>query len=533
MQLQFAPLDWWIFGGYFALISVFAWQLSRRPSGNTRDYFLAGNAMPTWVVAVSVLATTQSAATFLGGPDMGYRGNLAYISTNIGAIIAALFVAYKLIPMFYQRNLATSYELLEHRFGEKAKQQAGFAYLFGRVFASGARLYMAAIAVSMILFGNIEPGSVIGGIAVLCAVGLGYTFVGGVRAVIWSDLIQCIVYIAAGIAVAGYLLYSIPADFSEIVAVLENPAPGEGSKLALFDTTLSLGSAHPFNLLAVFTGFVLLNIAAYGLDQDMTQRLLSCKDSSAAAKSAIGSILMVIPVMLLFMLIGSLLYVFYQRPDLMSGASGGEVVQSFSGEKITIFMYYVLNEMPAGLRGLVTAGVIAAALSTLNSGLNSMSSVLIQDFYRPLRESRGDKLPEHHYVNAGRAGMLLFALLLGGMAILCYFWQKFSDMPLLAFALSVMVFSYSGLLGVYFTALFTKRGNATSVPLALIAGFVATFAMQPYTLSSLSGIFPSLAEVDIAFPFQLCIGTLIAFGVCFAGSSCKVEDTNEACGATA
>lgn len=519
MNTQFTSVDWLVFIAYFAVIAYTGWHFSRAKVTNTRDYFLGGNKMPMWVVAVSVLATSQSAATFLGGPEQGYRGNLTYLATNIGGFAAALFVAWVLVPRFYQYRVSTVYELLSVRFGDTSKKLAGSMYLVGRVFASGARLYMAAIAVAMILFNNIEPGSVITSVVILTAVGLAYTYMGGIRSVIWSDLIQLIVYVGAALSVIIYLLMMIPADMGQIVSALQNPLDGSGSKLTVLDFTLDFSPAGTFSFWASISGFLLLNIAAFGMDQDMTQRVLTCKDAKEGSKAMVSSILISIPVVLIFMTIGLLLYVFYQRPDLMNLSEGKDVVQSFNGENVTIFMYYVLNEMPAGLRGLITVGVVAAALSTLNSGLNSMSSVGVQDLYRPWRQARGDERDDKHYVTAGRIGMALAATALGSMGILCYYWQQYTDTPLLAFALSVMVFAYTGLLGVYFTALFTQRGNTKTVVIALLTGFLVTLLMQAYVWDAVFGvIYPDWVGVRLAFPWQLCVGTLISFLICVSGA---------------
>ncbi|WP_339726176.1 sodium:solute symporter [uncultured Paraglaciecola sp.] len=516
MGAQFALADWIVFASYVGLLLITGWYFNRQKSANTKDYFLGGNQMPVWLVAISVLATSQSAATFLGGPDQGYRSDLSYLATNIGAFIAAILVMRYFIPRFYQNKVSTVYELLEIQFGESAKKQAGCLYLFGRIFASGARLYMAAIAVSMILFGDIVASSVVSATFILVAVGLGYSVIGGIRTVIYSDVIQCAVYITAAFLVIYFLLVSIPADFSQIWAALDNPGVGEKSKLTIFNWDLDFTSAGVFNMWSALTGFVLLNIAAFGLDQDMTQRVLTCKNAKEGGRSLLLSVVLVIPVMLLFITIGLLLYVFYQRPDLMLGGEAGAVNQTFSGEKVTIFMYYVLNEMPAGVRGFVTIGVIAAALSTLNSGLNSMASVLVQDIYRPWTLKRKKQHSDKHFVRAGQIAMAAVAVVLGGMAILCYFWQQFSDTPLLAFALSVMVFSYSGLLGVYGAALFTKRGNKTTVLLALICGFCVPLIFQPYIIQTL---LPEQHHFDLGFTWQLCIGTFISFLVCISGKN--------------
>lgn len=520
MNAHYEPLDWLVFGAYALLIALTAWWFNRKKANTSAEYFLGGNAMPTWMVAVSVLATSQSAATFIGGPDQGYQGDLSYLATNIGAFIAAIIVAQVLIPRFYQYKVYTVYELLEQQVGPKAKRRAGLMYLFGRVFASGARLYMAAIAVAMILYGNIAASSVVMATVVLVVIGIAYTIFGGIRTVIYSDVIQCIVYTSAAVCVIVSLWLAIPADFSTVVDALQNPGPEQGSKLALFKFDWDFTASGVFNMWSVLTGFVLLNIAAFGLDQDMTQRVLTCKDARSGSRAILLSIAMVIPVMFLFIVIGLLLFVFYQRPDIMMGAVDGSNVGQFQGEKITVFMHYVLNEIPAGVKGLVTIGIIAAAISTLNSGLSSMASVVVQDIYKPWHEKRKPEQDDHHYVVVGRFAMLGVSFALGAMAILCYFWQQYSQMPLLKFALSVMVFSYSGLLGVYFTTLFLKRGSETSVLAALIVGFVATLMMQPYVQSV---ILPQHWQFNLGFTWQLCIGTALATFVCAIGRKPAIE----------
>lgn len=517
MLSQYTTADLFVFLAY-GLILLFSGWLFNRNANSAGDYFLGGHSMPMWVVAISVLATSQSAATFLGGPDQGYRGDLTYLATNLGAFLAAFFVAIFLIPKFYQFQVYTVYELLEKRFGSSAKRQAGLMYLFGRIFASGARLYMAALAVAMILFGNIDSSSVITATLVITVVGLVYTVYGGIRTVIYSDVLQAAIYVGAAIAVIGALLYAIPADMPTIINALENPAPGQDSKLTLFSTDLDFGPGGVFSLWSVFTGFVLLNIAAFGLDQDMTQRVLTCKDAKEGSKAMLMSVVMVIPVMLLFITIGLLLWVYYSRPDIMASGSGNEPVPTFAGEPVTIFMYYVLTTIPDGIRGLVTVGIIAAALSTLNSGLNSMSSVLIQDLYRPWREARNCNILEHHYVTAGRISMALVAASLGAMACLCYYWQQYTDTPLLQFALGVMVFSYSGLLGVYFVTLFTRRGNRYSVTAALVTGFLVPLSLQPYIAALW---LPESWQLNLGFTWQLVLGTFLSTLVCLAGKPNK------------
>ncbi|HVQ10245.1 MAG TPA: sodium:solute symporter [Allosphingosinicella sp.] len=508
MTAEFTWLDWSIVAAYVALLAL-AGFLSTRRQRDSADYFLAGHGVPIWLVAVSVLSTTQSAATFLGAPDYGYRGDYTYLTSYLGPLIAAFLVARFLIPRFYAERVTTVYELLGNRFDARAMRAAGGMYLVGRIFASGARLYLAAIAVSMIVFADIQPSNVLIASVALVVLGLAFTFVGGLRSVIWSDLVQVVLYVGAALAVLYFLWSSIPASTGDILRGLTT-TPDGGNKLRLIDLSLDLSA--PFSLLATVTGITLLFFASMGLDQDITQRFLACKDSREGKRALYVSVLASIPVVLLFLAIGSLLYVFYDRPDLMGGAGGAGAGGEFSGEKITIFMHYILTQIPPGVRGFVAVGVLAAA--AVNSGLISMSSVLIQDFYRPWIARRRD-MPEAHFVRAGRIGMVLLALALLAMSVLCFYWQRYTEAPLLNFALSVMTFAYSGLLGVYFTILFTRRGSTASVIWALATGFVAIALQQNYIVDMLA--LPS-AWKSLAFPYQLCIGTAVAFATCLVGS---------------
>jgi Na+/proline symporter len=511
MSAHFTMLDWAVVASYVALLAIAGIAATRKQRDAT-DYFLAGHRVPIWLVAISVLSTTQSAATFLGAPDYGYRGDYTYLTSFLGPIIAAFLVARLLIPRFYAEGVTTVYELLRNRYDARAMRAAGGMYLVGRIFASGARLYLAAIAVSMIIFADIEPSSIIFASVVLVALGLVFTFIGGLRAVIWSDLVQVILYVGAALIVLVLLWTSIPAPAGEVFAGLTTTPAGE-NKLRLIDLSLDLGA--PFSLLATVTGITLLFFASMGLDQDITQRFLACRDSREGIKALHASVIASIPVVLLFLAIGSLLYVFYDRPDLMG--RGAVAAGEFEGEKITIFMHYILTQVPPGVRGFIAVGVLAAA--AVNSGLISMASVLVQDFYRPWIE-RKRELPEEHFVRAGRVAMVLLALALLGMSLLCFYWQRYTEAPLLTFALGVMTFAYSGLLGVYFTVLLTKRGSSASVMWALATGFVAIGLQQSYVVD----VFGLPASwKSLAFPFQLCVGTAVAFATCLIGNQRNAE----------
>jgi len=486
--MGFAPLDWAVFAAYFLILGVSSWLFSRFAIRSSRDFFVGGNSVPMLAAAVSILATSQSAATFLGGPEFAYRSNLTFIGFYLSAFLAVLIIAKVLVPRFYAIKAVTVYELLEIRYGEKAKREAGVMFLVGRVLASGARLYIGALAVSMIVFTDIIPLHILISVALLMAGALAYTYFGGVKAVIYSDAIQAFTYIGAGVAVLIYLYGSLQTDLGTMLSVL-----GAEQKLTLLDT------GGNFSIADLLSGWLLLNIAAYGLDQDMTQRVLACRDGRSAARALIVSIALTLPVVLLFLGIGLLLYLFYNHPEL--SGFGGTAAQEFNGERITIFMTYILNEMPEGLRGLVTVGAIAAALSSANSVLAAMASVAVEDLYRPWKQARG-VTDERHYVAAARIAVLLFAAALCVMAIVSYYWQRATELPLVSFALGVMSFAYAGLLGVYASALFTKRGSGRTVPWALAGGLVSVLLLQPYFFGA-----------AVTLSGQLVVGTAVSFAI--------------------
>jgi SSS family transporter len=491
----FSSVDWAVFGAYFVVLALTSVLFSRMRMRTSYDYFAGGRNVPFWAAAVSLLATTQSAATFLGGPEYAYNKDLTFLGFYLSAFLAVWIVVKVLLPRLYAIDAVTVYELLETRFGARAKRDAGVMFLIGRLFASGARLYIGALAVSMILFLDIQASHVALSVVILMAAAVAYAYFGGVKSVIFSDIIQAVTYIGAAVAVALYLFFQLGGDAGAIIAKLE-----AAHKLKCIDTSLSGG----FSVYSLFTGWLLLNIAAYGLDQDMTQRALTCKNAREAARSMLLGIYLTVPVAFLFLVIGLLLYLYYHDATL---------TRTFEGEKITVFMYYILHEMPEGLRGLVTVGAVAAALSSSNSVLAAMASVAVEDLYKPWI-SRRKKIDDAHLIKAGRAAVLIFAAALSLMAMLSFYWQRYSDLPLLSFALGVMAFAYTGLLGVYAAALFTKRGSAASVRAALIAGFVTVLALQPYMLGSLSGI-------KLNFAWQIVIGTLVAFLTALAGKESR------------
>jgi solute:Na+ symporter, SSS family len=526
-------LDWVVLAAYGLVLVGTGYWYSRKAAMDTEDFFLGGRRMPVWAVAISVVATSLSAATFIGVPQQAYAGNMTYLATNIGMLIAALLVAWLVIPKLYKSGAATPYSLLEKRMGHGARRAAAAAFLLGRVMASGARVYIIGIPVALVIFGEpaltdanptglLPAGQVIMAIAVMTMVGVVYTLAGGVRSVIWTDVIQMAVFMTAIASAIFLLMDRIPGGISTTYQTLANAqAPDGTSKLTIFDTSLSLSANY--TLLASSTAFVLMGFASYGLDQDMTQRMLTCRSATRGALSVILANLAAVPVISTFMIVGLLLYIFYQRPDIMGDAAPAYAQYDSS----RVFLSFVLRELPPGLSGLMIAGLFAAGLSSLNSGLNAMSSTVVNDFYREIIPDR----TERHYLLVGRIGVVTWGLILGSFASICVYWQRSDGQTLIDFALGVMTFAYAGLLGVFATVLFTRRGSSSSAIAALLTGFLVIFFLNEAALGILidtqairhnaeaGGYWAQHATFawSLGFAWKLSIGAVISTLVCLVG----------------
>lgn len=522
-QTRLHTLDWAILAAYFALLAFTGWWFSRVRHKTTEEYFLGGHSMPVWAVAISILATAQSAATFVGVPESAYSGDLTYLSTNIGGLIAAVIIARVFIPAYYRQGVSTPYQLLEKRFGPGAKLATSWAYMIGRVFASGARVYIGAIPVSLAVFGDVSPNHLAISIAAFMAFGIVYTLAGGIASVIWTDVFQVCVYLGAAVVAAILLWRAIPADASQIFSALSTGMPDGSSKLTIVRPGLDLSQPRlgfdlsaEFTLITAVTGWMLITIASHGTDQDLVQRMLTCKDAARGGRSVITGILVGIPTVLLFAFLGLLLWVYFNRPDLAGGPRSPATIDGSQ-----VFLRYILTEMPAGAAGLMIAGVMAAGPAGINASLNSMSSTFVGDVYRPALPGRSDR----HYLRVGRLATVGWGIILGLFALLCIRWQQQAREQVLPFVLGVMAFAYAGLLGVFLTALFTRRGNTASAITALAAGFITVLVLQPVVFARLTeGTI--LEAVKLASPWRLVIGTVIATLICCAGRPRTVPSTH-------
>jgi Na+/proline symporter len=385
--------------------------------------------------------------------------------------------------------------------------------LIGRLLASGARLFFAAIPVCLLLFNSANPSKaqLISAILIIGAIGISYTVAGGIRAVIWTDSLQICIVMGAVLLSIFLLLHKIPLSLGEIVHVLGQPSPDGGpSKLRLLD--FSTDPSHPFTLWTALVGGTCMGVASYGVDHDMAQRMLTAKSPLRGSLSLIAAQCLSVTVVSLFLIAGLLLYIFYKRPDIMGAAAPTDPLL----DSKQVYPQFLLNHLSPGLVGLAMAGMFAAAQGSLDSAINAMASSAVSDLYWPIRRRFGHRINSESS-RSPRLAVLGMGLLLILFAIWSVFRYDSKKDTILQFALGVMAFAYSGMLGVFLTALLTRRGNGATVLAALVVGIAVTALLQkniyPMWTKALTGKPRELAEF-----WWLPIGAAVSFIVCVAGS---------------
>jgi len=508
----FSWIDWTILFTYMALVvAIGAWAGRRKT--DAEGYFLAGRTMPTWAVALSIIATTLSVATFVGAPQESFKGDLTYLSLNLGGFLGTFIVALFFVPRLYRAGTVTIYGYIGQRFGDEARAAMSVMFLFGRLLASGVRLFIAAIPVCLLLFsGQEQPLATANLVLAICLIGVigtAYTISGGIRAVIWTDTLQITVVFGTALLSIALLLSRIPLPVGEILGILGTAGEDGASKLRLFNTTLDATS--PYTLWTALIGNTVLIVAVYGTDHDMAQRMMTARSPMRGALSLIVAQGLNLIVVSLFMALGLLLYIFYSRPDIMGAATPADQPTS----DMAVYTQFLLRHMPVGLAGLAMAGLFAAAQGSLDSAINAMASSAVADLYWPLRRRLG--WPVDIGGRTPRLAVILIGGLLIGFAIVSALAYDPQRRTLINFALGVMSFAYTGMLGVFLAAMCTRRGNTTSILAALLTGIVVTTLLQDGILAWWSTRLLG-QPLRLAFLWWLPIGVAASFLVCVAGA---------------
>jgi SSS family transporter len=431
-------LDYTVIAGYLIAITAFGSWFARFQK-TTRDYFLTGRSVPWWAICFTIVATETSTLSFIGVPAGAFGGSLTFLQLAMGYIVGRILVSVLFIPAYFRGELYTSYELLQRRFGPGVKNIAAAIFLVTRTLADGVRLFATALVITVVTQVPVTWTIVVIGAAMIV-----YTVRGGVSAVIWTDVVQMFVYVAGAFVVFFGLLRQIDGGWSTVVAV--GDAAG---KFRVFDW--SWEPTHVYTLWAGLLGGVALTLATHGTDQFLVQRLLSARSARAAASGLVLSGFIVFAQFVLFLIIGVMLFVFYQQTPLPRPlVSNDEVLPLF-----------VVTSLSHGAAGFIVAAIVAAALSP---SINALAATTVNDFYVKYVRPDADQATLMH---VSRAATIFWGIAQIAVAIGAQWIRSVLDA-----GLAVLSLSAGPVLGAFLAGVLTSRVGANSMILGMVTGIL-------------------------------------------------------------
>jgi solute:Na+ symporter, SSS family len=388
-------LDYAVIVGYLIAITIFGSYFARFQK-TTRDYFLTGRSVPWWAICVTIVATETSTLTFISVPATAYAGDMTFLQLVCGYVIGRVIVSVIFIPAYFRGDLFTSYELLQRRFGDRVKNVAAVIFLITRSLADGIRLFATSLVISVVTQVPVTAAVVLIGAAMIV-----YTVRGGASAVIWTDVVQLFVYVAGAAVVFVSLLTRIPGGWAEVIQT--GSAAG---KFRVFDLSWTL--ARPYTLWAGIIGGVALMLATHGTDQFLVQRLLAARSAREAARGLVLSGFLVFAQFVLFLVIGVMLFTYYQHVPLPRAlARNDEVLPGF-----------IVTALSHGTAGFIVAAIVAAALSP---SINAMAATTVNDFYAKYVRPDAD---EATLMRVSRRWTIVWGVLQIGVAIAAQWMQR-------------------------------------------------------------------------------------------------------------
>jgi SSS family transporter len=462
--MRIHPLDLGIVVAYLLAITALGVHF-RRGQQDVKDYFLGGRTAPWWALAFSIVATETSTLTIIGTPAIAYGGNLTFLQLVFGYLIGRVLIVFLLLPGYFRGEFFTAYALIEKRFGERMRAVAASTFLITRAIAEGVRVSAIALVVSVVL-GTSEKLAVV----IVIALTVLYTFEGGMKAVIWTDVAQLMLYLTGSAVTFFVLMHRIPGGWSEVTQV----SALAGHKLQIFDFSWNLATKYTF--WSGLIGGAFLTMATHGTDQIIVQRLLAARNERDSRRALLASGAIVLIQFTVFLLIGVLLFVFAQHSPLLA-----------PGERTDrILPLFLVREMPAGLAGLLLASIIAVAMSNASGSLNSLAASSVLDFAK----LRGQSADPARFLRLSRGMTLAWGLVLMGFGLVK--WG-----PLLETGLTVASIPYGSLLGLFLLGTFDHGANARGALAGMIAGLVTILCIFRFT--------------NVAYTWYFMIGAIVTF----------------------
>ena len=449
-----------------------------------KDYFLGGRTTPWWAIAFSIVSAETSTLTVIGTPALAFNGNLGFLQVVLGYLLARIVISTLLLPHYFRGEMYTAYELMQRRFGPRIRKFTAGSFLVLRALAEGVRVFAISIVISIIL-GTGEAAS----IALIVALTIFYTFEGGMTAVIWTDVIQMFLYVGGAVLSFFVILDKIPGGWSHVAATAEPLG-----KLTVFDFRFSFSNeffARTYNFWAGLIGGCFLTTASHGTEQLMVQRLLSARSEGESRLALFSSWFVIFFQFSLFLVIGLMLFVYYQDNSLAPPLKPDRIYPEF-----------IWNNLPHGVAGLIIAAILAAAMSNLSAALNSLASTTVMDFYKPIAEARGQHRTDESWLAFARKSTLFWGAVLFGIALIA---QQVTSV--LEAGLGIASIVYGALLGTFLLGVLTKRVGES----AAIAGMAASLAVMLYVRfgTNIAWTWYVLIGTSVTFITALCVSYLI------------------------
>jgi SSS family solute:Na+ symporter len=481
--------DLLVIAAYMALtLGVGLWMAQRARSAE--DYFLGARNLPAPLVLLSIVATETSALTVISVPGIAARGDFTFLQLAFGYLIGRMAVAWWLLPGYFRGTQSTAYQRLGERFGPGTRQAMSGVFLATRFLADGVRIFAGAIPLAVLT--GWEVGTAI---LVMGGVTLAYTFVGGLKAVVWADALQMLVYVAGGLLALGIALHMAggPATAWDAAAA--------AGKLRVLDLQWSWSA--PYTLAAGLVGGALLSAASHGTDHIIVQRLLATRSLRAARWALVGSGVVVIAQFALFLALGTALWAAGQAPADLPGDQ--------------LFPRFIVQHLPVGLAGLMMAGILAAAMSTISSSISALASSVTHDLVAPWHERRHGRAADGAWLlRVGRGVSLAWGLALTGAALGFHAMAAGRDTPVVVLALSIASVTYGALLGTVVLAALPPRlglrGSqaVTGAAGALLLMALVVFAGRLSAWPPVEPLQPVLQALSgLAFPWFVPLGTVL------------------------
>lgn len=487
-------LDLTVFFIYMAGITIFGGSFFRK--NKSSEAFTLGNSdIPGWVVTMSIFATFVSSISYLALPGSAFQSNWNAFVFSLSLPIAAVVAVKFFVPLYRRVNSPSAYTYMEQRFGPWARIYVSLCYLLTQLMRIGTILYLLALALNAIVGWNIATIIVVTGVVVTI-----YSMLGGIQGVVWTDAIQGIILIFGAIVCAAYILWDMPEGPGQLFAIA-----AENHKFSLGSFSLEL-SKPTFWVVLIYGIFI--NLQNYGIDQNYVQRYMASRSDRDAKRSAFIGGMLYIPVSALFLFIGTALFAYYN-----SGAAELPVDLQDVNRSDRVFPYFIVNELPPGVTGLLIASIFAAGMSTVSTSFNSSATVFLTDYYnkyfkRTASDREAMRVLYLSSVVISILGIAIGIAMINVKSALDAWWKLAS------------IFS-GGMLGLFLLGAFSERKNVVGAVVGVIAGLLVILWL------SLSNVFLDEEAIGNQFHTYLTIvfGTATIFLVGFLVSLIKKEKT--------